>query len=113
MDGTRAITLGDKDLQITPTPITVGDKGIDPPGTRTVTIVVPHYDCTVSLIASNDNAASVPAIVALKWAGASSAAVVHKPTLYILAVGIGAYTDPIVPKLAYPAKDARDFVQLR
>lgn len=75
---------------------------------RTIDIKIPEHDCTVSVIAENANGASEPASVDLVWSGGETPAI-RKPTLYVLAVGVGAYPDPI-PQLKYPAKDAQDFV---
>jgi uncharacterized caspase-like protein len=73
-----------------------------------LSLASPKRDCEISLVAFNKNAASVPAIVRLRWEGPKvEAAFVAKPKLYVLAVGISAYRDPAL-RLGLAAKDARD-----
>ncbi|MDR3707103.1 MAG: caspase family protein [Capsulimonadaceae bacterium] len=78
----------------------------------TLTVTVPHADCTVSVIAENRFAASEAATVTLHWLGTAPSPVSasERPTLYILAAGIGKAYQPPIDALTYPAKDARDFV---
>jgi WD40 repeat protein len=71
-------------------------------------IKIPRRDSKVSVIAYNDNGASVPASVRVHWTGAGTE---PKLTLYVLAIGIGNYKDP-VRRLRFAAKDADDFVSV-
>lgn len=81
-------------------------------------LTVPPRDSTVSIIAENRYAASVPATVRLKWGArdiqvnnppiAKRAAI--KPTLYVLAVGVRRYANEKY-NLQYADKDADDFVR--
>jgi WD40 repeat protein len=78
-------------------------------GERQVTVTVPPRDTEVSIIAENRFAASVPATVHLRWAGAAASdAFVIQPKLYVLAVGVSKYSNPNY-NLEFAAKDARDF----
>jgi hypothetical protein len=70
---------------------------------------IPRRDSIVSVIAYNDNGASVPASVHVQWTGAATE---PKLTLYVLAIGIGKYKDKSVRPLSFGAKDADDFVNL-
>jgi hypothetical protein len=74
-------------------------------GENTTTVDVPAHNCTISVVAQNDFGAGTPAKIELVHS-----AQVIKPSLYILAVGVGRYADPDL-QLQYPAKDAADFVQ--
>jgi WD40 repeat protein len=69
---------------------------------------IPRRDSKVSVIAYNNNGASVPASVRVKWTGAGTE---PKLTLYVLAIGISKYKDP-GKSLHFAAKDADDFVAL-
>jgi WD40 repeat protein len=71
-------------------------------------LAIPRRDSTVSVIAYNDNGASVPATVHVKWVGAGTE---PKLTLYVLAIGVSNYKDEKV-RLHFAAKDAADFVAL-
>jgi WD40 repeat protein len=98
-----------RDLQEVP------DTGNDPQkeAMGELKVTLPEKDCTLSLIAENKNAASVPATVQLKWAGTAPAPVedLMKPKLYVLAVGVSRYHDDAAPNLEFPAKDAKDFTE--
>jgi WD40 repeat protein len=85
-------------------------------------VQLPPEDSEVQLFAENRHGASVAAIVHVKWTGAASpaAAVARtpdsagfqiQPKLYLLAIGVSAYQSKDIPKLAFAAKDAQDFVQ--
>jgi uncharacterized caspase-like protein len=86
------------------------DKGDTRAGT--LHIKIPRRDSKVSVIAYNNNGASVPASVQVKWTGAGTE---PKLTLYVLAIGISNYVaadkDPKM-RLHFAAKDADDFVAL-
>jgi WD40 repeat protein len=75
-------------------------------------VKIPRRDSKVSVIAYNNNGASVPASVQVKWTGAGTE---PKLTLYVLAIGISNYLaadkDPKM-RLHFAAKDADDFVAL-
>jgi uncharacterized caspase-like protein len=71
-------------------------------------IKIPRRHSKVSVIAYNDNGASVPASVRVRWTGPGSE---PKLTLYVLAIGISNYKDPS-RHLHFAAKDADDFVAL-
>jgi WD40 repeat protein len=71
-------------------------------------LAIPRRDSVVSVIAYNDNGASVPASVHVKWTGAATE---PKLTLYVLAIGISKYRDAN-KHLRFAAKDAGDFVAL-
>ena len=72
-------------------------------------LAIPRRNSIVSVIAYNDNGASVPASVHVQWTGAATE---PKLTLYVLAIGIGKYKDKTVRPLSFGAKDADDFVNL-
>jgi WD40 repeat protein len=69
---------------------------------------IPRQDSKVSVIAYNNNGASVAASVQVKWTGAGTE---PKLTLYVLAIGITHYKD-VRQNLRFAAKDAEDFVAL-
>ena len=78
-------------------------------GPLEVNVVLPERDCEVSIIAENRHGASEPATVRLLWAGERAKdQFVSKPKLYVLAIGISSYKHEDL-KLAFGAKDARDF----
>jgi uncharacterized caspase-like protein len=71
---------------------------------------IPREDCTITLLAENDNGASPEANLSLKWKVQEEPIKeeVEKPNLYILAIGVSDY-DNADFKLDYAAKDAKDF----
>lgn len=80
-------------------------------GARQVEVTLPAEDAQVQLFAENRHGVSPPATVRVKWSGAITASAdLLKPKLYVLAIGVSAYQHAAIPKLAYAAKDARDFV---
>jgi hypothetical protein len=79
---------------------------------RNVTISgLPQRDLTLSLVARAAGLESVPAVVHLKYGGTAQPPMVNASTvsLYALVVGVSKFKDPNVNKLAWAAKDARDF----
>lgn len=91
--------------------------GLQATSGNSVQVTIPERDCEIALIAENRFAASVPAIVRVRWAGrgpvagnggAGGDAFVSKPKLYVLAVGVSKYANPDF-SLGFAAKDARDF----
>ncbi|MEN8219003.1 MAG: caspase family protein [Pseudomonadota bacterium] len=80
------------------------------PPQSSLRVTVPGRDVEVSLIAENKYAASEPATVRLRWQGTTET--IKKPTLYVLAVGVGDFDNASVQKLNYAAQDARDLTQL-
>jgi hypothetical protein len=73
--------------------------------TYSFAVPIPRRDCTVAIAAETRYATSEPVPVKVRWAAKPAAP--EKPTLYLLAVGVGAYADPALT-LDLPAKDARD-----
>lgn len=88
------------------------ERNLKPAVQQRATIIIPSADCKVSVIAENRFGVSQAATVQLRWTGAkvSAQTVDLRPKLYILAIGVGAYSHPEVNKLKYSAKDANDFV---
>jgi WD40 repeat protein len=79
--------------------------------TQQLRVTIPERDCELAVVAENQYAASMPAVIRLKWRGRTvTDAVVIKPKLYVLAIGVAHYADPDY-NLNYPAKDARDFAE--
>ena len=73
---------------------------------RTIELTLPRRDVEVAVIAENRFAASEAARVFLEWGGQAEFAA--KPKLYVLAVGVGDYSDDGLD-LEFAGKDARDF----
>lgn len=88
-----------------------------PDGSRSANVPVPPSNSEIELFAENRHGTSSPARVRVSWKGTVAAkdspGVVAgfqiKPKLYVLAVGVGNYRHPDIPKLDLAAKDARDF----
>ena len=84
---------------------------------REIRISVPQGASLVSVLAMNRNAPSVASTVRVSTGPASRGSQMvgeksnaPRPTLYILAVGVGKYADGSgLPRLTFPAKDAQDF----
>lgn len=75
----------------------------------TLMVQVPPEDCTVTLRSRTAlSQPSEPARVHLRWEGAGAAPVIVRPSLRVLAAGVGNYQDRHLQQLEYPAKDARD-----
>jgi DNA-binding beta-propeller fold protein YncE len=86
-------------------------------GSRDAAVPVPSQDSEIEVFAENRHGTSAPARVRVSWKGTiaprDSPGVVGgfqiKPKLYVLAVGVGNYRHPDIPKLDLSVKDARDF----
>ncbi len=95
-------------------PVTITERGaVTTAGAeKKVTITIPPQNCTITLLADNDNGTSPAAILFLKWdatAAASKEEFIYIPKLYVLAIGVSEYNNPEL-KLHFAAKDAQDFV---
>lgn len=83
-------------------------------GEHDLTVPIPPQDSEIQVFAENRHGVSTPALVRVAWAGAAPPPKAEggfqiQPKLYVLAVGVGAYQHADVNRLAFPAKDARDF----
>jgi hypothetical protein len=74
-------------------------------GENTATVDIPEKNCIIAIVAQNEYGASEPATVNLIRSGN-----IFKPTLYVLAIGVSNYHQPVL-QLQFPAKDAADFAQ--
>jgi hypothetical protein len=91
-----------------------GERGVvkrRPDRVAELAVAIPPEDVEIQLFAENRHGVSTPATVRVRWTGqkADGAGFVVAPKLYVLAVGIGKYASPEIPKLDLSAKDARDF----
>jgi hypothetical protein len=77
-------------------------------GDSEIEVTIPERDCEVAVIAENRYATSEPARIRLRWQGQAHFEI--RPKLYVLAVGVSSYPPP--HGLGYPAKDAKDFVEV-
>jgi WD40 repeat protein len=75
---------------------------------QTITITIPKQTSEIQLFAENKNGISVPATIRVVWTGTAEEFVIL-PKLYVLAIGVGDYKHPDIPKLKLAGKDARDF----
>jgi len=83
--------------------------GSSPNGTlASLSIDMPQHDAIISLVATNEKASSVAAVVHIGWQGAKDW---DKPKLFVLAVGVSKYNDKYLD-LTYPHQDAEDFVKV-
>lgn len=75
-----------------------------------IDVTVPSQNCTITLLAENDNGTSPETNLYLKWENpvAKSDEFIYKPKLYVLAIGVSDYNNPDL-KLGFAAKDAGDF----
>lgn len=76
-----------------------------------VRVNIPHEDCTITMLAENQNGLSPEANVHLVYKKKNTAPAVLKPDVYMLVVGISNYQD-VNLRLGLPAKDAGDFAAL-
>ncbi|MCC6810048.1 MAG: caspase family protein [Deltaproteobacteria bacterium] len=72
-------------------------------------VPIPARDCVVSVFAETHTGAGAPVSVRVKWHGPAQTADAFtvKPTLYVLAIGVARYKDPVL-RLDLAAKDAKD-----
>lgn len=73
--------------------------------TNTIDVDLPRHDCTVMMYAQNKNGNSEPATIRLIREATS----MELPKLFVVAIGVGDYNDPKLPKLRFTCKDAKDF----
>jgi WD40 repeat protein len=73
-----------------------------------VTVNVPHEDCTITMLAENENGLSPEASIHLVYKKVGESHAAGKPNAYLLVIGISSYIDDNL-KLNLPAKDAADF----
>lgn len=79
---------------------------------KTLDVTLPKRDVTLTVIAEGEHSVSEPATVHFTWTGTKSPGMdLLKPKLYVLAIGISNYNDSDI-KLAFAAKDARDFANV-
>lgn len=74
---------------------------------NTIDVDLPRHDCTVMMYAQNKNCNSEPATIRLIRETTS----LELPKLFVVAIGVGDYNDPKLPKLKYTCKDAQDFAK--
>lgn len=74
---------------------------------NTVDIDLPRHDCTVMMYAQNKYGNSEPATIRLIRETTS----LELPKLFVVAIGVGDYDDPKLPKLKFTCKDAQDFAK--
>lgn len=72
---------------------------------NTIDVDLPRHDCTVMMYAQNKNGNSEPATIRLIREATS----MELPKLFVVAIGVGDYNDPKLPKLRFTCKDAKDF----
>lgn len=72
---------------------------------NTVDIDLPQRDCVVMMYAQNEYGNSEPSMIRL----IKENTIMELPRLFVVAVGVGEYDDPQLPKLRYTCKDAKDF----
>jgi uncharacterized caspase-like protein len=79
-----------------------------PDGEREWSIPVQARSSEIQLFATNRHGTGSPATIRVSWSGAAPGFQIQ-PRLYVLAIGVAAYKHDAIPRLALPAKDARDF----
>lgn len=95
-DSTRIIVMVDGQRQPTTRAVRAAN---------TIDVDLPRHDCTVMMYAQNKNGNSEPATIRLIREATS----MELPKLFVVAIGVGDYNDPKLPKLRFTCKDAKDF----
>lgn len=97
-DSTRVVVMVDGQRQPTTRAVRAAN---------TIDVDLPHHDCTVMMYAQNSNGNSEPATIRLVRETSSF----ELPKLFVVAIGVGDYNDPKLPKLRFTTKDAQDFAK--
>lgn len=95
-DSTRIVVMVDGQRQPTTRAVRAAN---------TIDVDLPRHDCTVMMYAQNKNGNSEPATIRLIRESTS----MELPKLFVVAIGVGDYNDPKLPKLRFTCKDAKDF----
>lgn len=95
-DSTRIVVMVDGQRQSTTRAVRAAN---------TIDVDLPRHDCTVMMYAQNKNGNSEPATIRLIREATS----MELPKLFVVAIGVGDYNDPKLPKLRFTCKDAKDF----
>lgn len=74
---------------------------------NTIDVDLPRHDCTVMMYAQNKYGNSEPSTIRLIRESTSF----ELPKLFVVAIGVGDYQDPKLPKLKLTTKDAQDFAR--
>jgi WD40 repeat protein len=83
------------------------DCGNDRDCTGTVSISLPKRDVAVTMVGESTSGVSPPADIRLRWSGSQE---IQKPNLYLLAVGVSRYLNPLL-NVKYAARDAAAFAE--
>lgn len=75
---------------------------------NTIDVDLPRHDCTIMMYAQNSYGNSEP--VSLRLIRETSQ--FELPKLFVVAIGVGDYNDPKLPKLKFTCKDAQDFAKV-
>lgn len=75
---------------------------------NTIDVDLPRHDCTVMMYAQNSCGNSEPVTLRL----IREATQFELPKLFVVAIGVGDYNDPKLPKLKLTCKDAQDFAKV-
>lgn len=95
-DSTRIVVMVDGQRQPTTRAVRAAN---------TIDVDLPRHDCTVMMYAQNKSGNSEPATIRLIREATS----MELPKLFVVAIGVGDYNDPKLPKLRFTCKDAKDF----
>lgn len=95
-DSTRIVVMVDGQRQPTTRAVRAAN---------TIDVDLPRHDCTVMMYAQNKNGNSEPATIRLIREATS----MELPKLFVVAIGVGDYNGPKLPKLRFTCKDAKDF----
>lgn len=98
-DSTRVVVMVDGQRQPTTRAVRAAN---------TIDVDLPRHDCTVMMYAQNSNGNSEPAVIRLVRESTSF----ELPKLFVVAIGVGDYNDPKLPKLRFTCKDAQDFAKV-